>query len=63
MILWLPVRPFYFLTVSVQILLRIVLEEYVSEILYIKVEKYIVADALSILTLNENQKTSHKPTY
>ena len=33
------------------------------DIAYIKVEKNIVADALSIFTLNGNQETTHNSTY
>ena len=42
---------------------RITIEEYGKDIEYIKGEKNIVADALSILTLNGNQETTKKSTY
>ena len=41
----------------------LILEEYVSYIEYIKVDKNIAADKLSILPLNDNQGTTHKYAY
>ena len=42
---------------------QLIIEEYGPVTEYIKGEKYIVADALSRLPLNENQGTTHKSTY
>ena len=42
---------------------RLTLEEYGLDIVYIKVEKNIVADKLSGITLNDNEYTTHKSTY
>ena len=42
---------------------RLILEDYGPDIEYIKVEKNIVADGLSRITLNGNQETTHKSTY
>ena len=42
---------------------RLLLEEYVPDVEYIKGEKKIVTDALSILPLNWNEETTHKSTY
>ena len=42
---------------------RIILEEYDTDIEYIKGEKNIVADALSRIPLNGNQETTQKSTY
>ena len=43
--------------------LRLILEEYVPDIEYIKGLNNIVADGLSIITLNCNQETTQKSTY
>ena len=43
--------------------LRLILEEYVPDIEYIKGLKNIVADGLSIIPLNYNQETTQKSTY
>ena len=40
-----------------------ILEDYGQDIEYIKSEKNIVSDLLSIFTLNGNQDTTHKFTY
>ena len=42
---------------------RLILKEYGLDIEYIKGEKNIVADALSIFPLKGNQETAHKSTY
>ena len=42
---------------------RFILEAYGPDIYYIKVEKNIVEDALSILSLNGNQETTQEYTY
>ena len=42
---------------------RLILEDYGPDIEYIKGEKNIVADALSILLLNRNQENTQKSTY
>ena len=42
---------------------RLILEQYVPYIEYIKGEKNIVADALSMIPLNGNQETTQKSTY
>ena len=47
-----------------RVLLReLILEEYGSYIEYIRSEKDIVADALSIFTLNRNQRTTQNYSY
>ena len=42
---------------------RLILKEYSPDIEYTKGEKNIVADALSGLTLNGSQETTHNSTY
>ena len=42
---------------------RLVIEEYGTDIEYIKGEKNIVADAFSILPINSNQKTTQESTH
>ena len=42
---------------------RLILKEYGLDIEYIKGEKNIVEDTLSIFTLNGNQETTHNYTY
>ena len=42
---------------------RLILEEYGSDIEYIKGDKDIVAYALSIFTFNGNQQTTEKSNY
>ena len=42
---------------------RLILEEYGPYIEYIKVEKNIVSNTLSILPLNGNKETTHNSTY
>ena len=41
----------------------LILEEYGPDIKYIKGEKNILADALSILALNGNQQTTQESNY
>ena len=41
---------------------RLILEEYVPDIEYIKCDKNIVSDTLSISHLNGNQETTQKST-
>ena len=50
---------------NTEIVLRwiLILEEYGSNIEYIKCERNIVAEALSRLPLNSNQKTTQESTY
>ena len=42
---------------------RLIIEEYGMDIEYIKCEKNIVADTLSILPLDGNQETTQKSNY
>ena len=42
---------------------RLILEDYGPDIEYIKGDKNILADALSIFLTNENQETKQKSTY
>ena len=42
---------------------RLILEQYVPDIEYIKGDKNIAAHALSILTMNGNQETTQYSTY
>ena len=42
---------------------RLILEDYGPDIEYIKGEKNIVSDALSIFPLNGNQENTHKSSY
>ena len=42
---------------------RIIPEDYGTDIEYIKGNKNVVSDTLSIIPLNGNQETTHNPTY
>ena len=42
---------------------RLIIEEYGTDIEYIKNEKNIVTDGLSRIPLNKNQETAQKSTY
>ena len=42
---------------------RLIIEEYGTYIEYIKSEKNMVSDALSIFAINRNQETTQKSTY
>ena len=51
------------LNTNILLMWRLILEQYGSDIEYIKRDKYIVAYKLSILTLNGNEETTQKFTY
>ena len=53
----------YFFNTDIVLRWRLILEEYGPDIEYIKGDKNVVTDALAILPLNRNQKTTQKPTY